>query len=795
MKQILSTLSHSTRRYLAALTLLFLFSACTQTPTPDNSNTPSSTIEASDENGNTITTQAVPVNGLKGDYYNNMDFTGTLKTRYDANVNRSWGTAAPISGIANTTYSVRWTGQIQPQFSQEYTFFVTSSGGARLMVNGQVLVNNWTDHASKVDSGKVTLQANVKYDIRLEFFRNTSNPAIIKLEWQSASRAKQVVPQARLFTTGSNAETAWKLLKALPLGASLSSDAYLEASISYQTQQGQLFWFAEKGQNQGASILGVIKNNTLLFARRQRFDNGNLIVTDLTSNRSLDFGKAEIFYDKDSSNDAIQKKRYEDKSLELQGLSITSSRLTAQAVNGAACPTCVVLQDKYVISSTLLANYVWITGLYYSGPILDCVNKVSVENCIKGVIGSLALDLATAGFNPSKLFDDIIEAANQAARDLLNWENCKLTAKCEPKIGDPTPNPLKLNGKVGEFVNGSIAARNIGFWGLRPIVSSASSWIELTTSGLSGNVLSENATLTILVKAKCEQAGTTFGLIFLNTTSTAPDPTYQEQKTIDVELKCTGEPKIQADSKSWSLQVNQSLSQPDNIVIKNDGTDVLKISNFDYQVGSLGTASITPTLPAASLTAPLEIPAGDSRNIPVNAVCGSTPGTLEGTITISSNAVPNGSLSVGVSLECTGFNTVIVGRDYYIGGALSAFPKCFRNPDDIPWMGDLYTATMVYFRAVFWHKDAAKFRKTPGLESEFAIPDTGLPDSVVTFEKEKCGIPSQFPNFKAKMSPIVPKVVETWEDNAYPKYKLTNIRWNPAQDLGGVYADVIQVAP
>jgi hypothetical protein len=186
------------RRTTATLALAAAFIGCTQTPAPDAS------IEITDETGAVATTQAVPVNGLKGDYFDNIDFTGTTKVRYDATINSNWKAAAPIAGIAATTYSVRWTGQIQPAFTEEYTFSLTSSGQARLMINGVVLVNNWTEHASKVDTGKVSLQANTKYDIRLEYARNATQPALVKLEWQSKSRAKQVVPNAALFSSGSN---------------------------------------------------------------------------------------------------------------------------------------------------------------------------------------------------------------------------------------------------------------------------------------------------------------------------------------------------------------------------------------------------------------------------------------------------------------------------------------------------------------------------------------------------------------------------------------------------------------
>jgi hypothetical protein len=52
--------------------VLSLLMACGQPPAPS-----SGEFEVSDEAGNSVTVQAVPTNGLKGDYFDNIDFTGT----------------------------------------------------------------------------------------------------------------------------------------------------------------------------------------------------------------------------------------------------------------------------------------------------------------------------------------------------------------------------------------------------------------------------------------------------------------------------------------------------------------------------------------------------------------------------------------------------------------------------------------------------------------------------------------------------------------------------------------------
>jgi len=136
--------------------------------------------------------------GLKGQYYDNQDFTNLKVTRTDATVNFNWGSGSPHSLIGADTFSVRWTGQVQPRYSETYTFYTVSSDGVRLWVNGQLVINNWTDHSKTENSGKVTLSAGQKYTIKMEFYEKGAS-AIAQLFWSSPSQAKEIIPQSRLY--------------------------------------------------------------------------------------------------------------------------------------------------------------------------------------------------------------------------------------------------------------------------------------------------------------------------------------------------------------------------------------------------------------------------------------------------------------------------------------------------------------------------------------------------------------------------------------------------------------------
>ncbi len=143
--------------------------------------------------------------GLLAAYYPNTAYSGPAVTRTDATVNFDWSTgqAAPYPGFGKNNFGVRWSGQVQAQFSETYTFYTTSDDGVRLFVDGKRLINNFTAHPATENSGTIALVAGRKYDIWLDYFEGTGG-ATAKLSWSSPSTPKQVVPQDALFSTRSS---------------------------------------------------------------------------------------------------------------------------------------------------------------------------------------------------------------------------------------------------------------------------------------------------------------------------------------------------------------------------------------------------------------------------------------------------------------------------------------------------------------------------------------------------------------------------------------------------------------
>lgn len=138
--------------------------------------------------------------GLSATYFDTTALTGPSVSRVDPQVAFDWGFGAPAAGIGVDRFSVRWTGQVQPKFSETYIFSTTTDDGARLWVDGRLLIDRWQLQAPTTHSAKIALEAGRKYTIRLEYFENTQ-AAMAQLLWSSPSTPKQPIPTNALYPT------------------------------------------------------------------------------------------------------------------------------------------------------------------------------------------------------------------------------------------------------------------------------------------------------------------------------------------------------------------------------------------------------------------------------------------------------------------------------------------------------------------------------------------------------------------------------------------------------------------
>jgi hypothetical protein len=105
---------------------------------------------------------------------------------------------SPVIPLGVDHYSIKWTGKIQPQFSETYTFYTKSDDGIRVTVNGVQLINNFVDHGTTEDAASIALVAGQKYDISIDYY-NRNGGGMATLKWSGPSTLKQMVPATQLY--------------------------------------------------------------------------------------------------------------------------------------------------------------------------------------------------------------------------------------------------------------------------------------------------------------------------------------------------------------------------------------------------------------------------------------------------------------------------------------------------------------------------------------------------------------------------------------------------------------------
>lgn len=167
--------------------------------------------------------KAIPAgngSGLKGQYFNqHMTFNGTPDLeRLDAAINFNWLYTSPGEAINSDHFTVRWTGELLAPISGDYRFSAVADDGARLWINGELMVNTWPDGGGQTLTDSIELGGGQKYPVTLEYYEETGT-ASVQLLWGSSEFSEHVIPSTQLFgeiTTANEAENSVSQLIAYP---------------------------------------------------------------------------------------------------------------------------------------------------------------------------------------------------------------------------------------------------------------------------------------------------------------------------------------------------------------------------------------------------------------------------------------------------------------------------------------------------------------------------------------------------------------------------------------------------
>ena len=135
--------------------------------------------------------------GLLGTYFSRADCSGEVLKRLDAQVNFDWADKPAAPGVPTTEFSVRWTGQVQAQHTENYTFHVEADDGVRVWLGDRQIIDEWRQQSTTLVSLPTSLNAGQFYPLTIEYF-SAKPPAMAKLKWSSPSTPVGVIPASRL---------------------------------------------------------------------------------------------------------------------------------------------------------------------------------------------------------------------------------------------------------------------------------------------------------------------------------------------------------------------------------------------------------------------------------------------------------------------------------------------------------------------------------------------------------------------------------------------------------------------
>lgn len=169
--------------------------------------------------------------GLRAQYFNDPNSTdlntklqpaNLVLTRVDPDINfTSWGTGSPATGVVNADrFSVRWTGKIETLGAAgQYRFDIISNDGIRVWVNNLAtpIIDRWLLN-SQFANATISLDANTKYDFKVEYFENTLT-SNVSVRWTPPGGTLAPIPAAQ-FSQTVNVETTPPQIAAIHVASS-----------------------------------------------------------------------------------------------------------------------------------------------------------------------------------------------------------------------------------------------------------------------------------------------------------------------------------------------------------------------------------------------------------------------------------------------------------------------------------------------------------------------------------------------------------------------------------------------
>lgn len=147
--------------------------------------------------------ESAPFGRFIATYYLGTELSDEILQRDEAAVDLDVGDGSPDPAVPVDQFSVVWEGTFAFA-ARDYHFTTLSDDGIRLYVDGERVIDSWTDHAATQDEATVALTAG-DHQIRVEYYENGGN-AVARLTWDADDGAVTAADFVRSLGLGVNIE-------------------------------------------------------------------------------------------------------------------------------------------------------------------------------------------------------------------------------------------------------------------------------------------------------------------------------------------------------------------------------------------------------------------------------------------------------------------------------------------------------------------------------------------------------------------------------------------------------------
>ncbi len=149
--------------------------------------------------------------GLLGTYYQGRNFEQFRHRRVDATIDFHRRHQSPAEGVPAEDFSARWTGWLRVPTSGHYVLYLDVDDGARLWLDGRLLLNEWRGQSISSYSVDLDLQAGRTYALRLDYCQYGAD-SYAQLAWVRPEQLAQ-------FQRAASWRTLWGLTADRPIRA------------------------------------------------------------------------------------------------------------------------------------------------------------------------------------------------------------------------------------------------------------------------------------------------------------------------------------------------------------------------------------------------------------------------------------------------------------------------------------------------------------------------------------------------------------------------------------------------